>query len=226
MFAAYAALDPRCKLWMMDGKDPGVEFTLWSGAADGLVLGREVSDAADMLSDLAKRVSSRYQEMVRRNVDFIGEDMDLDVLMIDEAPQFTRSFEGDTKPQQVAVKAIKEGVWKLIAIGRAAGMITIVSAQKPTADIIPSESRDLIDNKLALHCNTRAASKAIVGDGESDDVPADATEIPSGQPGVGFYVGDGGVQKVKTFFIPREHAAEISSRVTSCHLDRELEHLR
>jgi DNA segregation ATPase FtsK/SpoIIIE-like protein len=63
------------------------------------------------------------------------------------------------------VKAIKQSIWRLIALGRWAGMITVLSAQKPTADIVPSESRDLVTLRYALSCGTRQMSDAITGDG-------------------------------------------------------------
>jgi S-DNA-T family DNA segregation ATPase FtsK/SpoIIIE len=103
--------------------------------------------------------------------------------------------------------------------------MTILSAQKPTADIVPSESRDLIDHKFALRCTTRPMSDAILGDGSGEEVPVVATDIPSGQPGVGYYVGDHGVQKIKTFFLTHKQAGEIASRAASRQLDADLESL-
>jgi DNA segregation ATPase FtsK/SpoIIIE-like protein len=142
--------------------------------------------------------------------------------MIDELPQYTRSFETDSKGQQAAVKTIRNGIWRLIAMGRWAGMITILSAQKPTADIVPSESRDLIDHKFALHCNTKAMSDTILGAGAGEESPANAADIPSGQPGVGYYVGDNGVQKMRSFFISHKQALEIASRAAARQLDDDL----
>ena len=51
---------------------------------------------------------------------------------IDELPQFTRAFETDSNADKAAVKTIRQGIWRLIALGRWAGMITVLSAQKPT----------------------------------------------------------------------------------------------
>jgi S-DNA-T family DNA segregation ATPase FtsK/SpoIIIE len=225
LFAAGAALDPMARLWMMDAKPGAVEFAGWAPAAYKLVRGRDLDAAVEVFAALEERVEQRYQEIVARGEVFVCDDMELDVLMIDELPQFTRSFENDTKAQAAAVKTIRGGIWKLIALGRAAGMITIISAQKPTADIVPSESRDLIDNKLALHCNTKAMSDTILGAGSGEEAPANAADIPSGQPGVGYYVGDHGVQKIKTFFLTHKQAGEIASRAASRQLDADLESL-
>jgi hypothetical protein len=131
-------------------------------------------------------------------------------------------LDSDSKQEEAAVKAIRNHIWKLIAVGRWAGMITALSAQKPTADIVPSESRDLVDIKFALHCNTRAMSKAITGDGADDDSGVDACDIPSGQPGVGYFIGDGKPQKIRTFFLSHKESLEIASRVSGQQLDVEL----
>jgi S-DNA-T family DNA segregation ATPase FtsK/SpoIIIE len=223
IIAASAALDPKVRLWMMDAKPGAVEFIHWAPAAYKLVAGRDLNAAVEVFAELEERVERRYQQIVSRGEVFVGPDMEIDVLMIDELPQFTRSFEGDSKEQQAAVKTIRGGIWKIIALGRAAGMITALSAQKPTADIVPSESRDLIDNKFALHCNTTAMSNTILGAGSGEEAPANAADIPSGQPGVGYYIGDSEVQKMRAFFISHKQALEIASRAASRQIDAELE---
>jgi hypothetical protein len=223
VIAAAAALDPSAKLWLLDGKTEGAEFVHWAPAAHRLVRGRQVEEAVEVFAELEQRVEARYREIVARGEVFVCPDMELDVLVIDELPQFMRIFETDTKAQQAAVKTIRGAIWKLIAVGRAAGMITVVSAQKPTADIIPSESRDLIDHKFALHCNTKPMSDAILGAGAGEEAPANAADIPSGQPGVGYYVGDAGVQKMRSFFISHHQAMEIASRAAGRQMDAELE---
>jgi antitoxin (DNA-binding transcriptional repressor) of toxin-antitoxin stability system len=225
VFAAAAALDPKVKLWMMDAKTAGAEFVHWAPAAHQLIRGRDLDAAVEMFAELEQRVEARGQEIVARGEVFVQPDQELDVLMIDELPQFLRVFETDDKSAAAAVKAIRNHIWKLIAVGRWAGMITILSAQKPTADIVPSESRDLIDHKLALHCNTKAMSDTILGAGSGEEAPANAADIPSGQPGVGYYVGDNGVQKIRTFYIDHKQAMEVASRVGQRSLDDELRSL-
>lgn len=225
LLAAGAALDPTVKLWMMDAKPGAVEFAPWASSATELVRGRDLDHAVEVFAKLTERVEKRYQQIVARGEVFVTDDMELDVLMIDELPQFTRSFETDDKNQASAVKTIRGGIWKLIAMGRAAGMITSLSAQKPAADIVPSESRDLIDNKFALHCNTKAMSDTILGAGAGEESPANAADIPSGQPGVGYYLGDHGIQKMRTFYISPKQALEISSRAAGRQMDADLRSL-
>jgi hypothetical protein len=219
--AAAAALDPKAKLWMMDAKTGGAEFVHWAPAAHRLVRGRDLDAAVAMLAELEQRIEDRGREIVARGEVFVCEDMELDVLMIDELPQFMRPREDDSKDDQSAVKTIRNGIWKLISLGRWAGMITILSAQKPTADVVPSESRDLVDHRFALHCNTLPMSKAILGD-DAGEQPVSATEIPSGQPGVGYYMGDHGVQKIRSFFISPKQALQVAERVGQRQLDEDL----
>lgn len=213
VLTAAAVLDPTARVWMMDAKPGAVEFIHWEKAAYKLVRGRDLEAAVEMLAELEQRVEDRYKKIVDNGNVFVTDDMEIDVLFIDELPQYMRSFETDTTAQASFVKTIRGSIWKLIAMGRAAGMITALSAQKPTADIIPTESRDLIDHKFALHCNTRQMSDAILGAGAGEEAPANAAEIPSGQPGVGFYVGDNGVQKIRAFYISPKQALEIADRV-------------
>jgi hypothetical protein len=219
--AATAALDSRNKLWMMDAKTGGAEFTHWAPAAEEIVRGRDLTAAVSMLKRLEERIEKRGQEIVARGEVFITDDMETDVLMIDELPQFTRSFETDTKEQASAVKAIKQGIWRLIALGRWTGMMTVLSAQKPTADIVPSEFRDLIDLKFALHCNTRAMSDAILGDGSGSEITINAAEIPTGQPGVGYLIDGEGARKMRAYFISPKQALEVATRVTDRQIDAE-----
>jgi hypothetical protein len=222
IITAAGALDPKVKLWMMDGKTEGAEFVHWASAAHRLIRGRKLEEAVEMFAELEQRVEDRGRDIVSRGKVFVCDDMELDLLIIDELPQFMRAFETDTKAEQSMVKTIRSSIWKLIAVGRWTGMITVLSAQKPTADIVPSESRDLIDHKFALHCNTRAMSDAILGAGAGEEAPANAADIPSGQPGLGYYVGDNGTVKMRNFFISHDQAKEIASRVSSRQLDDEL----
>jgi S-DNA-T family DNA segregation ATPase FtsK/SpoIIIE len=226
IIAAAAALDPRARLWMMDAKTGGAEFVHWTSAAEEVVRGRDLEAAVRMLARLEERLELRGQEIVARGKVFVCEDMELDVLMIDELPQFTRSFENDTKEQASAVKAIKQSIWRLIALGRWAGMITVLSAQKPTADIVPSESRDLVTLRYALSCGTRQMSDAITGDGTGGETPVNAAEIPEGQPGVGYLLAGREPRKMRTYFISPEQALEVASRVATRHIDEELGALR
>jgi hypothetical protein len=214
-------LDPNVKVWLMDGKMEGAEFVHWTPAAHRVIRGRDLEAAVEMFVELEQRVEERSREIVARGEVFVCDDMELDLLVIDELPQFMRTFEKDSKADQAAVKTIREAIWRLISLGRWAGMITVLSAQKPTADIVPSESRDLIDHKFALHCNTAPMLKAIVGDNAGEE-SIEVNDIPSGQPGLGYYFGDNGYEKIRNFFLSHKDAIEIASRVSSRNLDVEL----
>jgi hypothetical protein len=219
---AAAVLDPLAKVWLMDAKTGAAEFVHWAPAAHRLVRGRDLANAVEVLRELEERVEKRGEEIVRRGEVFVTDDMEIDVLFIDELPQYTRTREDDGKEDVANVKRIRDSIWKLIALGRWTGMPTVLSAQKPTADLVPTEFRDLIDNKFALHCNTKAMSDTILGAGAGEEAPANAASIPSGYPGLGYYVGDHGVVKMRSFFISPKQAMEISSRVASRNIDEEM----
>jgi S-DNA-T family DNA segregation ATPase FtsK/SpoIIIE len=217
--AAYTALDPNARLWMMDGKR--VEFEAWRTCCSGFVAGRDLEGAVEMLTSLYESVDERYREITAAGEVFVLDHMKIDVLMIDELPTYTRSPKEDKKAQGY-VKQINELLYAIVAQGRAAGLITILSAQKPDANTVPTEIRDLIDNKFALHCNTKAMSDTILGQGAGEESVANAAEIPAGQPGVGYYVGDHGVVKTKCFYVSHNQAREIASRAASRQLDADL----
>lgn len=223
LLIAACALAPNYRLWLLDAKTGGAEFVHWAPVAHRLVRGRDVVAAANVLAELEQSVTEREQAIVAAGEVFVLPNMVRDVLFIDELPQFLVSGEDDSKDEAAAVKFIRHIIWKLISTGRWAGMPTVLSAQKPTADIVPSQSRDLIDHRFGLHCNTRQMSDAIFGDGNAGEVAINATEIPSGQPGVGYYLGDHGVQKIRTFHMDHRQAGEIASRLAARRIDAELE---
>jgi S-DNA-T family DNA segregation ATPase FtsK/SpoIIIE len=218
--AAYAALDPKARLWLMDGKS--VEFEAWKTCAHDFVSGPDLERAVKMLTKLRDEMEARYERIRAAGEVFVTEDMELDVLMIDEVPTYTRQTIMSDKKAGEQIKTIQGLLWTIVARGRAAGVITILSAQKPDANTIPTDIRDLFDNKLALHCNTKAMSDTILGQGAGEESIANAAEIPPGQPGVGYYVGDSGVAKIKCFYISHKQALEIASRVASRQFDDEL----
>jgi S-DNA-T family DNA segregation ATPase FtsK/SpoIIIE len=218
--AAYAALDPKARLWLMDGKS--VEFEAWKTCAHSFVSGPDLKGAVDMLTQLRDEMEARYQRIRAAGEVFVLDDMEIDVLMIDEVPTYTRPTVMTDKKAIEQIKTIQGLLWTIVARGRAAGVITILSAQKPDANTIPTDIRDLFDNKLALHCNTKAMSDTILGAGAGEEAPANAASIPPGQPGVGYYVGDDGVRKVKCFYMSHHEALEIASRVAQAQLVDEL----
>jgi S-DNA-T family DNA segregation ATPase FtsK/SpoIIIE len=218
--AAYTALDPNARMWLMDGKS--VEFEAWKTCAHAFVSGPDLKGAVEMLTLLRDEMEARYQRIRAAGEVFILDDMEVDVLMIDEVPTYLRPTVMTDKKAMEQIKTIQGLLWTIVARGRAAGVITILSAQKPDANTIPTDIRDLFDNKLALHCNTKAMSDTILGQGAGQESVANAAEIPSGQPGVGYYVGDDGVRKIKSFFISHQQAIEVASRVASRQLDEEL----
>lgn len=215
--AAYAAKDPLARLWLMDGKM--VEFEAWKKCAHSFVSGRDLDGAVKMLTKLRDEMDARYRRIRDASEVFVLEDMEIDFLMIDEVPVYTRPTVTSDKKELEMIKTIQGLLWTIVAQGRGAGVITILSAQKPDANTIPTEIRDLFDNKLALHCNTKAMSDTILGQGAGVEVAANAADIPPGQPGVGYYSGDEGIVKMKAFYMSHKQAMEIADQVSSRQLD-------
>jgi len=218
--AAYAAKDPKARLWLLDGKM--VEFEAWKKCAHAFVSGPDLKGAVEMLTKLRDEMEERYRKIRDAGEVFVLPDMEVDVLMIDEVPAYTRPTVTTDKKEMELIKSIQGLLWTIVARGRAAGVITILSAQKPDANTIPTEIRDLFDNKLALHCNTKAMSDTILGQGAGVEVSANAAEIPPGQPGVGYYSGDEGIVKMKAFYMTHKEAMAIAEEVALRQLDEGL----
>lgn len=78
----------------------------------------------------------------------------------------------------------------LIRRGRAAGILTILITQKPTADSIPTGIRDNCGIRICFRVLTAEARRAVLG-----DTPAgspDPTEIPASRPGGAVITGPDG----------------------------------
>jgi hypothetical protein len=117
--AAYAALDPKARLWLMDGKS--VEFEAWKTCAHAFVSGPDLKGAVDMLTQLRDEMEARYQRIRAAGEVFVLDDMEVDILMIDEVPTYTRPTVVTDKKAAEHIKNIQGLLWTIVARGRAAG---------------------------------------------------------------------------------------------------------
>ena len=78
---------------------------------------------------------------------------------IEELAYFTNG------PDRKAAQAFSVLLRDFVARGRAAGMVTVATTQKPSADVVPTFLRDLFGFRWALRCSTPQASDTILGSG-------------------------------------------------------------
>ena len=151
--------------------------------------------------------------------------MGLIVVVIDELPFFVAN--SDTKASKEFAGKLRD----LIARGRAAGIVVILAAQKPSADTVPSAIRDLINLCLAFRCSTKEASDTILGGGWATQDFSAATSAISDR-GVGLLLGDAGVpEKIRCYWLSDDaistvvaEARSLRSRIAGVRFPKESRH--
>lgn len=138
--------------------------------------------------------------MAKRGLNKLGKSngVGLVAVVVDEVPYYVTN--SDTK----VAKAFTVRLRDIIQRGRAAGIIVILTAQKPSTDSLPSSIRDLISLRIAFNCSTREASETILGGSWSSEGYS-SHRIALERRGVGLFLGDSGIPiLVKIYFISNE----------------------
>lgn len=91
------------------------------------------------------------------------------VLVIDELAEVLAS--GATKEEKAGDAQRSVLLRRLIAKGRAAGIVPILATQKPGSDVIPTSIRDNISQRFAFRTTTLEMTKMVLGDGFPDAMP-------------------------------------------------------
>ena len=115
-----------------------------------------------------------------------GDGLPLHLVGIEELAYFTNG------PDRKAAQAFSTLLRDFVARGRAAGMVTVATTQKPSADVVPTFLRDLFGFRWALRCSTPDASDTILGRGWASQGYSAAQVDPAAR-GVGLLLQEGGV---------------------------------
>jgi hypothetical protein len=115
-----------------------------------------------------------------------GDGLPLHLVGIEELAYFTNG------PDRKAAQAFSTLLRDFVARGRAAGMVTVATTQKPSADVVPTFLRDLFGFRWALRCSTPQASDTILGSGWASEGYSAASIDPATR-GVGLLLQEGGV---------------------------------
>jgi S-DNA-T family DNA segregation ATPase FtsK/SpoIIIE len=191
-FVAHAALCTDVDLILIDGKI--VELLPYAPVAKEFV-GNNMPKALRVLKDLQADLDERYLHLARTGRKKIvpGDGFRAKLLVIDELAYFTVTV--GTKEQQEEFRVL---VRDIVARGRAAGIITIASTQRPSADIVPTSLRDLFGYRLAFRCATDSSSDIILGTGWASQGHT-AVDIAPESLGVGLLRAEGGFpRRLKT----------------------------
>jgi hypothetical protein len=185
LLVAVGALDPAVRLTLFDPKL--VELAVWQGCATRLV-GPNVDEAIDVLKGLIGELDDRYLTLLANRARKVTPEdgLPLHLLGVEELAFYTNG------PNRKASTEFATLLRDYVARGRAAGMPTVATTQKPSADVVPSFLRDLFGFRWALRCSTPDASDTILGRGWASQGYS-ATAIDPAVRGVGYLIQEGGV---------------------------------
>lgn len=194
------ALDPRIDLWLVDAKF-GLELGFLAGCATRFA--DDLATAKVLLDDLLSLTMSRFEvlrEAGRKK--WAPEDGGI-VLVIDELAEITGTGEKDSKEAANTLRRIN-------ALGRAAGCTTIAASQKCSADVIPTSIRDLFQRRVLLRTGSRAQAETIF-----PEAAAEAVTIPIDMPGTGYVNTNGGITRMRSWFIPDHEVTQVAQLAES-----------
>jgi len=167
LLIAAAALDPSVRLTLFDPKL--VELAVWQ--ACGRLVGPSVDQAIDVLKQLISELDDRYLHLLANRARKVteGDGLPLHLLVVEELAFYTNG------PDRKAATAFAVLLRDFVARGRAAGMVTVATTQKPSADVVPTYLRDLFGFRWALRCSTPTPATPSLGGGG----PRRATRPPA-----------------------------------------------
>lgn len=202
----HASLCTDVQLVLIDGKE--VELGMWEDVADVFV-GRSEVEAIRILRLLQAEMNRRYDWLKarrRRKVER-GDGISFILVVIDELAWFSATV-GDKHSQEEFVRLVRD----LVARGRAAGIIVVAATQRPSADIVPTNLRDIFSYRCAFRCTTEASSDIILGTGWAKK-GYDATTIPPESRGVGWLLAEGGYpRRFKGAYLSDDEIDELVNR--------------
>jgi hypothetical protein len=205
LLIAVGALDPSVRLTLFDPKL--VELAVWSGCTPRLV-GPNVDEAIDVLRALLAELDDRYLTLLANRARKVtpADGLPLHLVGVEELAFYTNG------PNRKAATEFSTLLRDFVARGRAAGMPTVATTQKPSADVVPSYLRDLFGFRWALRCSTSDASDTILGRGWASQGASAATVDPATR-GVGYLLQEGGIPiRLRACYLDDEQLAGIARR--------------
>lgn len=210
MLCARAANAPDAVLYCLDAKL--LELACWAPAAAASI-GPDLPAALELLRRIRGTIDIRTADLLAladregRPVRSLRQEFGLPVhvLVIDELAEYT---EGKGAERQEFTSLLRS----IVSLGRAVGVVVIAATQKPQANVVPSELRDLFQYRLALRCATPPMSDTILGQGWAAQ-GANAAKIPQRHPGLGLLLAEGSVpRQVQTFNLTDDDLAVLAKR--------------
>ena len=103
---------------------------------------------------------------------------------------------------------------RLVALGRAAGIVCVLATQRPSVDVVPSSIRDNVAYRVAFRTTAREASDTILGAGWATSGHSSAG-IDAGTPGVCLLLAEGATpRRLRSYYLSDEDLDAIVARAT------------
>lgn len=145
------------------------------------------------------------------------------VVVVDECAELFAA-QGSSREAKALADDLRTVVSKLVRLGRAMGVIVLLSTQKPTVDNLPGGIRDNCSQRVALRCTTGEQAKAILGDAVSTATTS-PTEIGHDQKGYAIVHEDGkGLALARSYYISEDTKRAVAA--ATAHLTIPLAQLK
>ena len=172
---------------------------------------------SQLLEALITEMDDRYQWLDSRGLKKIEpqefERHPMIVLVIDELADIVAM--GTTKDEREGDVQRASMIQRLVALGRAAAIVTISATQKPAGETVPTKLRDLIQQRVAYSTTTVDQTNTILGSGMGRGTKGGfAHEIPADAKGVCYILNQSSrePQRARTFWVPDSLIEEIAQR--------------
>lgn len=224
-----AVLDPHARILAWDGKG-GKDLAALQQVAHAFGAGQDdrvAGGLVDALTALEQEMQRRYQVLNRLPDDECPEGkitpalshdqrrgMPLTVVAIDEFQVFLENKKHGAR--------VLELLTNLAKVGPAAGIILILSTQRPSSTVMKTDFRDVIGTRIAFRVTTREFSEMILGSG-TYRAGLDASKFLASHKGVGILLGaDDGPLADRGGQVLQTHLMDLPVFTRMCERGREL----
>jgi hypothetical protein len=193
--------------WLLiDGKQ-GYDLEGLAPRAYRYVSGDEAGDL-EVVRDSLQDIQTLMRERLRNAPELYGQPNlwsagpsrlhPIVVVVIDECQAYLDARSHSTREAKAVGAEIDSVVRDLVKRGRSAGIVVVLCTQRPTADSIPTSTRDNCALRVCFSVRTREAATSVLGEFSTD------SEIsPIGAPtGVGVSSVDGSQIRFRSPFVP------------------------
>lgn len=202
LLIATALLTTRVKVHVhtLDGK-MGVELDCWERFCADFATDDEPELAMKIIKRAQADVNRIFSELRaegKRKIDW-AKAREIHLLVIDEYTAF------------LPIPGFEAALNELVRRGRAAGWVVVLATQRPSAQVIKTDLRELLAYRVALQCTDQASSTMILGSGYSD---FDASKFSRKNPGEMWFLYEG-AQPVhcRAYGLPDKALTHLAARV-------------